>query len=205
MNVYLSVRNLLNHRNVLEVFTETQSPLNPGLDFVRNNTLGAARGVRDTDIVIADEPNAFQRMLLARRERLFGNGDGVLDRREQQLSSIASFIAQRLRHAARRVHGRLLRRAAADPSRSGVAVLTGRAKRGAWRGPPRSRAYNGGLEVMRTFLTRAVWTVAGAVMLVVAAGPLAAQTTREKYEARLRRGSPFNLAAAGETTYTLNI
>lgn len=58
---------------------------------------------------------------------------------------------------------------------------------------------------MRTFLTRAVWTVAGAVMLVVAAGPLAAQTTREKYEARLRRGSPFNLAAAGETTYTLNI
>lgn len=93
MNVYVSVRNLLNHKNVLEVFTETQSPLNPGLAFVLNNTLGTARGVRDTDIVIADEPNAFQRMLLARREQLFGNGDGVLDRREQQLSSIASFVA----------------------------------------------------------------------------------------------------------------
>ena len=93
MNVYLSVRNLLNYKNVLEVFTETQSPLNPGLDFVLNNTLGAARGVRDTDIVINEVPDAFQRMLLARRERLFGNGDGILDRREQQLSSIASFVA----------------------------------------------------------------------------------------------------------------
>src|SRR5690606_34267181 len=78
MNVYVSVRNLLNHRNVLEVFTETQSPLNPGLDFVRNNTLGAARGVRDTVIVIAYEPYAFQRMLLARRARVFGHGEGAL-------------------------------------------------------------------------------------------------------------------------------
>ena len=73
-----------------------------------------------------------------------------------------------------------------------------------------SHAYNGGLEVMRTFLTRAVWAAVAAVVLTAAAGPLAAQTTertttRDKHEARLWSKSPFNLAAAGETTFTLNI
>jgi len=93
MNVFVSVRNLLNHKNVLEVFTETRSPLNPGLDFIANNTLGTSRGVFDTDIVIAEVRDPYQRLLLARREQLFGDGNGILDRREQHLSSIASFVA----------------------------------------------------------------------------------------------------------------
>jgi hypothetical protein len=93
MNVYVSVRNLLNHKNVGELFTITRSPLVPGPDFLRNNTLGTSRGVFDTDIVIAEVADPYQRLLLNRREQLFGNRDGVLDRREQHLSSIASFVA----------------------------------------------------------------------------------------------------------------
>jgi len=58
---------------------------------------------------------------------------------------------------------------------------------------------------MRTFPMRVVWRALALALVLAGASPLAAQTTRDKYEARLRQRSPFNMAAAGETQFTLNI
>lgn len=89
---FVSVRNLLDTKNVLDVFSKTGSPINPGLTALLSGTTGSSR-VSDEEIVIADEEDAFRRALLERRERTFGNGDGVLSVEEQQSISIQSFFA----------------------------------------------------------------------------------------------------------------
>src|SRR5690606_29941755 len=87
VSAYIDVRNLLNRRVMLDLFTSTGSATNPGQTFVQNNTLGAVR-VPGSDVVVADVPDPLQRAPLERRERFFGNGDGVLTVEEQVRSSL---------------------------------------------------------------------------------------------------------------------
>jgi hypothetical protein len=92
VSAYIDVRNLLNRRVMLDLFTSTGSATNPGQTFVQNNTLGAVR-VPGSDVVVADVPDPLQRAPLERRERFFGNGDGVLTVEEQVRSSLGAFVA----------------------------------------------------------------------------------------------------------------
>lgn len=92
LGAYIDVRNLLNHRATLDLFTRTGSATDPGEAFLLNNTLGSAR-MPGSDVVVADVQDPLQRALLGRRERFFGNGDGVLTVEEQLRSSLGSFVA----------------------------------------------------------------------------------------------------------------
>lgn len=94
---YIDGRNILNRKNILDLFTGTGSPTNPGINFVNQNTNEASR-IPGVDIVIADMPvnnaaDLTKKALYARREKFFGNGDGVFTVEEQQYSSLQSFIA----------------------------------------------------------------------------------------------------------------
>lgn len=90
---YTDVRNLFNFKNIERVFSLTGQPTNPGLTYIDNNTLGSARGVAAADIVIDDMPEGLDKHLTKRREQLFGDGDGIVTRQEQQQISIQSFLA----------------------------------------------------------------------------------------------------------------
>ncbi|HET9984839.1 MAG TPA: TonB-dependent receptor [Longimicrobiales bacterium] len=94
---YIDGRNILNTKNVIDAFNLTGSPLNPGTQFLAANTLDASR-VPGHDIVLgsvhpANAAELTQKALMARREQLFGNGDGVFTVQEQQVSSVYSFLA----------------------------------------------------------------------------------------------------------------
>ncbi|HET9985167.1 MAG TPA: TonB-dependent receptor [Longimicrobiales bacterium] len=94
---YVDGRNLLNRQNVLDLFSGTGSPVDPGVTFVAMNTAEASR-IPGQDVVLADMPaqnaaDVTRQALFQRREQLFGNGDGVFTVEEQARSSLASFLA----------------------------------------------------------------------------------------------------------------
>ncbi|HET9985838.1 MAG TPA: TonB-dependent receptor [Longimicrobiales bacterium] len=94
---YIDGRNILNRKNILDLFTGTGSPTNPGINFVNQNTNEASR-IPGTDIDLAKMPvnnasDLTRKALFSRREQFFGNGDGVFTVQEQQYSSLQSFIA----------------------------------------------------------------------------------------------------------------
>lgn len=94
---YIDGRNLLDRKNVLDLFSATGSPVDPGTSYVIQNTANTFE-VPGQDIVLADMPvqgasDATRKALFQRRERFFGNGDGVFTVEEQARSSLASFMA----------------------------------------------------------------------------------------------------------------
>jgi hypothetical protein len=96
---YIDVRNVANFKNTNTVFTRTGDELNPGANFLNNNTSGAPR-VFDEDVDYADDDatlggsplSAIQREQFRRRDVFFGDGDGVLTVDEQELTSALSFL-----------------------------------------------------------------------------------------------------------------
>lgn len=78
---YIDGRNLLDRKNVVDVFSGTRSPVDPGTSYIIQNTATTFQ-IPGQDIVLADMPvqgasDATRKALFQRREQFFGNGDGV--------------------------------------------------------------------------------------------------------------------------------